>query len=160
MRIDYLARHRHLIPEVASLVYHQCADLFHAGGTSEHDVFELFAARAVIDRLPITLVAMEGPRLVGAGSLKLDKPDTQPGFSPWLAGMYVKDEFRGSGIGALPVQALERKARELGVATMYLSVGSATGFYQRLGWHAMEQLTSYGVKDVTLMARSLVTESP
>ena len=155
MRIDYLANHEHLISEVADLVYGQWFDLFSAGGTSKEDLRAIFVCRAVTDRLPLTLVALEGSNLVGTGSIKLSEPGTKPGLSPWLAGMYVKPELRGSGVGTLLVRALESKAVELGIETLYLSVGAAPGFYQRLGWVELERVTSYGIKQVLLMAKNL-----
>lgn len=155
MRIDYLAHHTHLIAEVTELVYRQWADLFEAGGTSKDGLREIFVARAVTDRLPLTLVALDGSRLAGTGSIKLSEPGTKPGLSPWLAGIYVRDEFRRAGVGALIVGALESKAKDLDIETLYLSVGAAPGFYERLGWTALERVTSFGVKEVTLMSKRL-----
>ena len=155
MRVDYLASHEHLVPQVADLVYRQWADLFKAGGTSNEDLHAVFAARAVTDRLPLTIIALEGEALVGTGSIKLSEPGTKPGLSPWLAGVYVKEEFRRAGVGAMLVRALENKAVELGVESLYLSVGAAPGFYERLGWNALERVISYGVKEVTIMSKNL-----
>lgn len=155
MRIDYLANQSHLIAEITEMVYAQWADLFFAGGTRKEDLRNIFAERAVTDRLPLTLVALTETDLAGTGSIKLAEPGTKAGLSPWLAGMYVKTEFRGAGVGTLLVHALESKAHELGVQTLYLSVGSAPGFYERLGWRELERVTSYGVKEVSLMAKNL-----
>ena len=155
MQIDYLAHHRHLIPEVTDLVYGQWSDLFQAGGTSRDRLEELFVERAVTDRLPLALVALDGDVLAGTGSIKLSEPGTRAGLSPWLAGMYVKDAFRSAGVGTMLVRALELNAEKLGVEILYLSVGAASKFYERLGWTALERMTSYGVKDVTLMAKDL-----
>ena len=158
MRIDYLANHRHLIPEVTDLVYDQWSELFQAGGTSRDRLRELFVERAVTDRLPLAIVALDGDVLAGTGSIKLSEPGTRAGLSPWLAGMYVKDAFRSAGVGTMLVRALELNAVELGVETLYLSVGAASKFYEHLGWTALERMNSYGVKDVTLMAKDLRTE--
>ena len=155
MHVDYLANHSHLIPEVAGLVYQQWADIFQASETSEEDLRDLFVARAVKDRLPITVVALNGDALAGTGSIKLSEPGTKAGLSPWLAGMYVKEEFRHAGVGTMLVRALESKAKELGVEILYLSVGAAPRFYERLGWTTLERVTSYGVKEVALMAKDL-----
>jgi GNAT superfamily N-acetyltransferase len=153
--IDYLASHKQLIPEITGLLYGQWADLFRASGTSKEKLEELLAERAVTDKLPIALVALSDGVLAGTGSIKLSEPGTRDGLSPWLAGMYVKDAYRGSGIGASIVRALEAKASELGVTTMYLSVGAAEEFYGRLGWTVLDRVNSYGVKDVALMTRTL-----
>jgi GNAT superfamily N-acetyltransferase len=153
--IDYLARHKDLIPEITDLLYGHWADLFRAGGTSKEKLRELLVERAVTDKLPIAVVALCDGVLAGTGSIKLFEPGTRAGLSPWLAGMYVKDAYRGSGIGASIVRALEARASELGVTTMYLSVGAAEAFYLGLGWTVLERVNSYGVKDVAVMTKSL-----
>jgi hypothetical protein len=53
------------------------------------------------------------------------------------------------------VRALEAKASELGVRTMYLSVGAAEDFYRRLGWNVVERVNSYGVREVAVMSKAL-----
>jgi GNAT superfamily N-acetyltransferase len=153
--IDYLANHRERIPEIAGLLYGQWADLFRAAGTSEAQLEQLLTERAVTDKLPIALVALSDGELAGTGSIKLFEPGTKAGLSPWLAGMYVREAYRGSGIGAAIVRALEARASELGVRTLYLSVGAAEDFYRRLGWRVIERVTSYGVKEVAVMAKDL-----
>lgn len=160
MRIDFLANHQHLTDEVARLIYGQWAEHFGAGGMKKAGLREMLAARSVTDRLPITLVALEGNILAGTGSIKLFEPDTKPGLTPWLAGMYVKDSFRGVGVGSMLVRALEAKAAEFGVDTLYLSVGGAPGFYERLGWTELERMRSLASKEVVLMAKHLDTASP
>ena len=155
LAIDYLANHKERIPEIAGLLYGQWADLFRAAGTSEEQLEQLLVERAVTDKLPIAVVALIDGALAGTGSIKLSEPGTKPGLSPWLAGMYVKEAYRGSGIGAAIVQALEARASELGVETIYLSVGAAEAFYLGLGWTVLERVNSYGVKDVTVMMKHL-----
>lgn len=155
MIIDYLANHLLFIPEVTDLVYGQWSELFAAGGTSKNDLREMFIARAVTGKLPITLIAISDGVLLGTGSIKLSEPGTKAGLSPWLAGVYVKESCRGSGVGAAIVRALEAKATEFGIDTLYLSVGAAEKFYQGLGWQVIERVNSYGVKDVALMKKDL-----
>lgn len=155
LTIDYLANHKERIPEIAGLLYGQWTDLFRAAGTSAEQLEQLLVERAVTDKLPIALVALHDGVLAGTGSIKLSEPGTKPGLSPWLAGMYVKEAYRGSGIGAAIVRALEARASELGVTTMYLSAGAAEALYRRLGWRVIERVTSYGVKEVAVMAKDL-----
>ena len=153
--IDYLAHHQHLIPEIADLTYHQWQDLFQAAGISKDKLEEMLTERAVTDKLPIAMVALENGALVGTGCIKMAEPGTKPGLSPWLAGMYVKESHRGSGVGARIVHALEAKARELGVETIYLSAGRSESLYRRLGWTVLERVESYGVKQVAFMSKRL-----
>jgi GNAT superfamily N-acetyltransferase len=153
--IDYLAHHKELIPEITGLIYEQWSDLFQAAGTSKDDLAVLISERATTQRLPITVVALDGGALAGTGSIKLSEPGTKPGLSPWLAGMYVKEAYRGRGVGALLVRALEATAKQLDIDSLYLSVGTAEQFYRRLGWTVLERVNSYGVKDVALMTKQL-----
>lgn len=155
MIIDYLAHHPALIPELTDLLFAEWTDLFLASGTSKQALGELLAERAVTDRLPISLVALNDGALAGTGSIKLAEPGTKPDLSPWLGGMYVKPAFRNVGVGARIVRALEAKAAELGATSMYLSADKARSFYQRLGWTEVERVRPYGIKEVSLMARDL-----
>lgn len=151
MLIDYLAHHPAFIPEIAALSYREWTPLFEAAGISQAQLETMLAERAVTDRIPITLVALLNGELVGTGSIKLSEPGTKPGLSPWLAGIYVKDAFRGSGAGAAIVRALERKAAALGIGSLYLSTVKAQPLYERLGWTVLERVDSYGLKEVALM---------
>jgi len=157
IRIDYLANHRALIPELSTLLYQEWADLYQAAGLTKQDLTTALELRCVTNQLPITLVAIAADgQLLGAGSIKLDEPGTKEGLSPWLGGIYIKQQQRGLGLGALIVSALEDKARELGVSALYLSADTAEGFYQKLGWYVMERVESFGVRDVVLMSKRLL----
>jgi len=155
--IDYLANHSTVIPELSTLLYNEWADLYQAAGLTRQDLITALELRCATNQLPLTLVAIAADgQLLGAGSIKLDEPGTKAGLSPWLGGIYIKEQQRGLGLGALIVTALEDKARELGVTALYLSADTAEGFYLRLGWHVLERLESHGVRDVVLMTKELV----
>lgn len=157
IRIDYLANHSARIPELSTLLYNEWADLYQAAGLTQQDLTTALELRCVTEQLPLTLVAVtDDGQLLGAGSIKLDEPGTKAGLSPWLGGIYVKANQRGLGLGALIVTALEDKARALGVPALYLSADTAEGFYLRLGWHTLERLESFGVRDVVLMTKALI----
>lgn len=156
MQIDYLANWPGLIPELAALLYQEWADLYQAAGIDEAQLQQVLTERTAMDTLPITLVLVKDGELVGAGSIKLTEPGTKEGLSPWLAGIYVKPQYRGLGLGRDIVLALEAKARQLGVEALYLSADSAVDFYLSLGWQVLERLESLGVRDVALMSKRLV----
>jgi GNAT superfamily N-acetyltransferase len=156
IRIDYLCNHRHLIPELSSLLYAEWHDLYQAAALTQQDLISALEQRCVTNVLPLTLVAVDAEgQLVGAGSIKLDEPGTKVGLSPWLGGIYIKQQQRGLGLGAQIVTALERQARALGVSALYLSADTAEAFYLRLGWQVLERLESLGVRDVALMTKQL-----
>jgi N-acetylglutamate synthase-like GNAT family acetyltransferase len=153
MQIDYLANWPGLIPELAALLHREWADLYQAAGIDQAQLQQVLTERTTVDTLPLTLVLVKDGELVGAGSIKLTEPGTKEGLSPWLAGIYVKPQYRGLGLGRDIVLALEAKAQQLGVETLYLSADSAVDFYLSLGWQVLERLESLGVRDVALMSK-------
>jgi GNAT superfamily N-acetyltransferase len=156
IRIDYLSNHRHLIPELSTLLYAEWHDLYQAASLTQQDLISALEQRCVTHALPLTLVAVDAEgQLIGAGSIKLDEPGTKAGLSPWLGGIYIKQQQRGLGLGAQIVTALELQARALGVTALYLSADTAEAFYLRLGWQVLERLESLGVRDVALMTKQL-----
>ncbi len=155
MQIDCLANWPGFIPELAALLHQEWADLYQAAGIDQAQLQQVLTERTAVDTLPITLVLVKDEELVGAGSIKLTEPGTKEGLSPWLAGIYVKPQYRGLGLGRGIVLALEAKAQQLGVETLYLSADSAVDFYLSLGWQVLERLESLGVRDVALMSKRI-----
>ena len=156
MQIDYLANWPGLIPELAALLHREWADLYLAAGIDQAQLQQVLTERTAVDTLPITLVLVRDGELVGAGSIKLTEPGTKEGLSPWLAGIYVKPQYRGLGLGRDIVLVLETKAKQMGVKALYLSADTAVDFYLSLGWQVLERLESFGVRDVALMSKRLV----
>lgn len=155
MQIDYLAHWPGLIPELAALLHQEWADLYQAAGIDEAQLRQVLTERTATDTLPITLVLVKDGELVGAGSIKLTEPGTKEGLSPWLAGIFVKPQYRGLGFGRDIVLALEAKAQQLGVKALYLSADTAVDFYLSLGWQVLERVESLGVRDVALMSKRI-----
>lgn len=160
MQIDYLASYPELIPELTELLFAEWQDLYLAAGLSQADLAAALQERAVRDRIPLTLVAIEHGQLVGAGSIKLSEDGTRVGLTPWLAGIYVKEDQRGKGLGIQIVTALEQIARELGVPRLYLSADNAEHFYLKLGWQVLDKVESFGVREVALMSKDLTAAVP
>jgi N-acetylglutamate synthase-like GNAT family acetyltransferase len=57
---------------------------------------------------------------------------------PWLAGLFVRPQFRCRGIGSAVTLHLEQDAERLGIRELYLSMKDAERFYQRLEWRTMK----------------------
>lgn len=74
--------------------------------------------------------------------------------SPWLAGLYVAPEYRRHGAGQALVTAIEDQARERGYRRLYLYTRGAAGYYERLGWRAVERFDWKG-SPATFMAQEL-----
>jgi N-acetylglutamate synthase-like GNAT family acetyltransferase len=70
-------------------------------------------------------------------------------------GLYIAAPRRKQGIGATLVSAIEKKAHELGVQTLYLYTPESETFYARLGWHVNER-TEYHGCPVSIMEKQIV----
>jgi GNAT superfamily N-acetyltransferase len=59
--------------------------------------------------------------------------------SPWVLGMIVRRDLRGTGLGRLLLGHLERWARDQGHQQLWVATGGpAVNFYRRCGWQFRE----------------------
>jgi N-acetylglutamate synthase-like GNAT family acetyltransferase len=105
--------------------------------------------------IPTTLVALDGNDVIGSVSLIHD--DHLTGFqhlTPWLASLYVRDDWRGNGVGARLVIAAQAHARALGVARIYLFTPAQREFYVDKGFRDFDKGLAAG-EPVTVMVCDL-----
>lgn len=155
MIVEYLADHREFLPEIAELVFAEWKDLCVMNEVDLNKIKAILTERAVKHRFPLTLIVLDGHQFVATGSIKAFEPATKKAVSPWLDMMYVKKNSRCSGIGQLLLNALEKKAWELGVKTLYLSTDEAEGFYAKCGWAVIEYQKAVDSKTVAFMKKTL-----
>jgi GNAT superfamily N-acetyltransferase len=85
------------------------------------------------DRVPQMYIAKHGDDLVGVASVWNNDLASRQDLSPWLATVYVKEEYRNIGIGRLLQAKCIQAAKELGYGKMYL-ITDLVGYYERFGW--------------------------
>jgi GNAT superfamily N-acetyltransferase len=146
--IDYLANH----PEViATLAEWQHAEWGH---TRPGDTVEKRAGRlrnySNRDRIPLTVVALEGADVLGGASLIEHDIETRPELTPWLAGVFVGEPYRRRGVGTALVRRIVAEAGKLNVPLLYLYTVHSERLYASLGWTLMER-TSYLDHDIVIM---------
>jgi GNAT superfamily N-acetyltransferase len=152
MDIAYLADHQEHIPQLAAWFYQEWS-LFYPGKSVEN-VASAMRERTNKNNIPLALVALEGETLVGTVCLKNHDMDTRRDLSPWLAGLYVAEFYRGQGIGTALVKSIEQKAKEIGVPKVYLYTPSAQSFYLRIAWRFREG-TEYHSTEVAIMEKEM-----
>jgi GNAT superfamily N-acetyltransferase len=152
MRIAYLADHEEVIPILAEWFYREWSYLY--PGKTIDDVRNAIRERTNRDAIPVALVAFEGTTLVGTVCLKTHDMDSRPDLSPWLAGLYVAESWRGQGMGTALVKAIEQKAKALGIRKLYLYTPSAESFYLRMAWWTKETTEYHGAR-VTIMEKEM-----
>ena len=152
MNITYLAGHEEVIPTLAEWFYREWSYL--QPNRTLSDVESSIRERVNKDVLPVALLAFEGSILVGTICLRTHDMDTRLDLSPWLAGLYVAESWRGRGIGTEMVNAIEQTASTLGIRKLYLYTLRAEPFYSRMVWQVKETTEYHGAK-VTIMEKIL-----
>jgi GNAT superfamily N-acetyltransferase len=126
------------------------------GGRTQREVEEALEARLHRNRLPITMLAIEGDDVIGAVSLVEVSLPTHAHLGPWIGGLYVVPERRGSGVATSLVGAAVERAGHIGYDKLYMAVAAAAGHYQLLGWIPIDQV-DVG-KGVSVLMRELTIE--
>lgn len=106
--------------------------------------------------VPSTFIALIGFELAGSAAIIENDMDTHMDLSPWLASVYVAENFRNMGIGSALVKHAMEFAGQNDVETLYLFTDEQVPFYKNLGWH--EYMTDhYRSVDVTIMKANLIS---
>jgi N-acetylglutamate synthase-like GNAT family acetyltransferase len=119
------------------------------GDTLEKRMVRL-AGMAKRDRIPLTVVALEGDEVLGSASLIPHDMETRMELTPWLAGVFVGEAYRRRGIGAELVRRILSEAAKFKVPLLYLYTVRSEKFYAALGWELQER-TSYREQKVVIM---------
>jgi N-acetylglutamate synthase-like GNAT family acetyltransferase len=153
-----LVDHANAIPSIAQWFYDEWREIY--GVETPASVQQRIETWLTRNRIPTALVAVATNQVVGTVALK--EHELQFSYSPWLAGLFVIPQLRHKGIGALLVDAAERKAASLGVNELYLYTPSSQAFYERLGWSVLErcQLPNGSVAVMSKKLRSNISFNP
>lgn len=150
LRIEYLADHPDLVPLLAGWFYGEW------GGRLPDDTLAGFKDR-LLERMnrnkpSLTLVAFKREEPVGTAALKIQEMETHPQYQHWLGSVYVKENWRGKGVGSALVKAVILEADGLGIQELYLYTRGNEGFYAQLGWKELVR-SYYRGRYVTIMKR-------
>ena len=104
--------------------------------------------------MPTVLVMTENDAPIGMVALCEDDIEGRPELNPWLAGMYIAPEHRGTGNARRLVAELEAFARANGIARLSLYTAVAVGLYLKCGWHPVETFDKDGLI-YTIMQKAL-----
>lgn len=75
-------------------------------------------------------------------------------FRPWVGLLYTEEAHRRRGYGTMLLEEIERRAREIGLDTIYLYTFTAESMYKRCGWTEMDRVP-YKEHDTAVMQKSL-----
>jgi len=95
--------------------------------------------------IPSIYIAISEGRLIGSAALVQSDMDTKPDLSPWIAAIYVKEDFRRQGIATQLIDRCEKEALRSNVSVLFLFTEFASRFYETLDWCHLERCDYRGV---------------
>jgi GNAT superfamily N-acetyltransferase len=156
VQIQLLADHPHLIPQVGEIRWKEWG---HAPEPEQLEWWvDVTGREAGRETLPITWVAINHDSLavgaVGMGKFDIEERRDR---SPWVLGMIVVPQYRGTGIGRKLMQALELWAGQQGYSQLWVATGEAARFYQKSGWTLTERFTRASGEVLSILTKILAT---
>ncbi len=108
--------------------------------------------------LPCTFVACAAGAVIGSASLVFYRRLAGPQRSPWLANLFVREDWRDRGVGSALVCFVRDYARQQQIDRLHLFTTDQAVFYRRRGWTLVRR-SHWRQQTVDIMALAL-TEPP
>lgn len=90
--------------------------------------------------IPFALVAHLDGRFVGTASVIESDLEERPDLTPWVAAVWVDEEYRHTGVGTTLVRAAMTGAVAVTRGPVYLCAKRAVApFYEGMGWHRIAE---------------------
>ena len=154
LKIVYLADHKEYLQEVAEWYYSEWGHLLKDPKNNEY-VNRLEGCLNKIS-FPLVVLAINDGELIGAAQIKLQQMPIYPEKEHWLAGVYVKPEYRGQNISNTLLTELDNIAINLGVKILHLQTERLDGgLYSKCGWQS-EEIVNHRNIDVMVMSKVLI----
>lgn len=88
--------------------------------------------------IPQTYIALYNNELIGMVSLWRNDLCSRQDLYPWMAGLYVKEDYRKNGIGTLLQNKAIEITKKLGYTKLYL-ITEHDNYYERNNWKYIEK---------------------
>lgn len=137
MEIIHLKGNEFAIPVIANWFYNEWGD--HYPVKSVEYIAGLLKERMNEASLPLTLIAVENGEVIGTVNLKVRDMSIRQDLSPWLGGLYVREDARKKGVGTQLINAAVDHAKRLKFEQLYLWTATAKDYYLNLGWVLIEE---------------------
>lgn len=151
MRIEFLADHPGYTTELAGLHFEEW-NYLRPGESLEERTERLRASSG--KTMPAVIIAIIDRELVGSAMLVENDLTSRTDLTPWLAGVYVKPQYRGRGIAKALVSRVAELAASQSFTTIYLYTPTSSLIYEKWGWNIVDRSVQNGML-VCVMARSL-----
>src|SRR3954470_15111878 len=117
MTIEYLADHPETLETIVQWTHQEWGDV--RGGETLEQRRKRFAGSMNRDRIPLSVVALEDGEVLGSASLIAHDMETRMELTPWLASVFVGEQYRRHGVGAELVRRIMAEAGKLKLPLLY-----------------------------------------
>jgi N-acetylglutamate synthase-like GNAT family acetyltransferase len=94
--------------------------------------------------IPTMFVAVHNSIVIGTAALEDYDMDTHRELSPWIASLYVDNDYRKRGVGTALINRVIAEARAVRAKKLYLFTPDQERFLARFGWKLLFKEEYYG----------------
>ncbi|WOX06855.1 GNAT family N-acetyltransferase [Microbulbifer pacificus] len=123
-------------------------------GETQGDFEKDLRASMAVNVIPSTFVAVDKGNVIGSISLLERDMDISESWTPWLANLFVHQDYRQQGVGKQLIEYLTRFCSVNSINHLYLFTPDSRSYYQTLGW-ALLRHQVYKGEQVDIMVREL-----
>lgn len=131
---DFLKNHPHHIPELAQLMFDEWGQFY---PNSSLEIISTWLHKTARQKgLPLTMLALDGEKLVGCAMVQNHELYREVGVTPWLGGLLVKNDYQHQGVGKNLHQWAIDYVESLGYQKLHLLAFNENiiEWYKNLGW--------------------------
>jgi GNAT superfamily N-acetyltransferase len=140
--IKYLNDHPEFIDTIARWHYDQWHHILHDFTLDRYT--EYLSSHYRRGGIPSLFVAVHKSKVIGTAAFEDYDMDTHQELSPWLASVYVDQNYRKKGVGRTLVRRVIEEARSFIVNKLYLFTSDRVPFYTKYGWAILFREEYYG----------------
>lgn len=144
VKIVNLYHHKKYIGQVADWIYSEFMREKIELCTLE-DIISILKNREEYE-IPMTYIALSGAECMGTISLFKNDLKMQKELTPWLAALYVDEEYRKNGYAKLLIDKIYQETKRLKLNKLYLRTETAGNYYLKHGWSELyKAIDEYGI---------------
>lgn len=87
---------------------------------------------------PITIILLKDNKLIGFYQI-VEHDNDNTSYTPWIANVYVLEEYRGLGYGRVLIESIPDFMKELNIKTIYLHTRQIN-LYEKFGFEKYQEL--------------------
>ena len=94
------------------------------------------------DRLPLTYGIFDNKKIIAIYQFTYSDLDSRPDIYPWLANVYVDEQYRNKGIGKLLIESVKENIKHTNFKEIYLYTPN-NNFYEKYGFDFIGKIDTF-----------------